>query len=110
MTLGPYGSGWLAAVGLVAVLHCYDVHDRSRVWQGVALVDEEGWRFELDDGEGRRDEFGPAAAFRLTRSSRCSGSEASWRPLDPARRSSSDASAARRGAETAPRPPGSRER
>jgi hypothetical protein len=61
--LGTRVSTWLAAIGLVVVLHCYDVHDRSRVWQGVALVNEDEWRFELYDGEGRRIASGPADAL-----------------------------------------------
>jgi|RhiMetdeSRZDD1v2_1073273.scaffolds.fasta_scaffold131344_4 hypothetical protein len=45
------------------MLHCYDLHDRRGVWQGVALVNEDEWRFELYDGDGRRTESGPADAL-----------------------------------------------
>jgi hypothetical protein len=61
--LGDCGSQWLAAVGLLVVLHCYDLRDRWGVWQGVALVNEDEWRFELYDGEGRRTASGPADAL-----------------------------------------------
>ena len=61
--LGNGVNPWLAAVGLVAVLHCYNLHDRWGVWQGVALVNEAEWRFDVYDGEGRRTESGPADAL-----------------------------------------------
>ncbi len=54
---------WLATVGILVVLHCYDLRDRWGVWQGAAIVNEDEWRFELYDGEGRRTASGPADAL-----------------------------------------------
>ena len=51
------------AVGLMVALQCYDLHDGRGVWRGVALVNEDEWRFEVYDAEGRRTESGPADAL-----------------------------------------------
>jgi hypothetical protein len=57
------GNGWIAALGLVVALHCYDLYDASLVWQGVAVVNEDEWRFEVVDADGRSTERGEADAF-----------------------------------------------
>ena len=59
----PVWNGWLTAVGLMIALHCYDLRDGRGVWWGVALVNEDEWRFEVYDAEGRRTESGPADAL-----------------------------------------------
>ena len=54
---------WLTAVVLVAVLHCYDLHDAGGAWQGAVIVDEHEWRFVLYDAQGRGTESGLADAL-----------------------------------------------
>ena len=55
--------GWLTVAALIAVLHCYDLYDTRGAWQGVAIVSEDEWRFEIYDANGWRTESGPADAL-----------------------------------------------
>ncbi len=58
-------SWWLAAPALAVALHCYDLYDAHSVWRGVAVVNEDEWRFEVFDAQGRRTESGEADALLL---------------------------------------------
>ena len=58
-------TGWLAALALTAALRCYDLSGADGTWRGVAFVNEDEWRFEVFDAQGRRTESGPADAFQL---------------------------------------------
>ncbi len=58
--IGTARASWLMVVALGVALHCYDLRDARGSWRGVAIVDEEGWRFEVYEPDGRRTESGPA--------------------------------------------------
>jgi hypothetical protein len=53
----------LAAVELAVALQCYDLRDARGLWQGVAVVSEDEWRFDVYDQQGRRLESGAADAL-----------------------------------------------
>ena len=57
--------GWLAVLALTVALRCYDLHESDGTWRGVAFVNEDEWRFEMFDAQGRRTESGVADAFLL---------------------------------------------
>src|SRR5262249_42876748 len=57
--------GWLAVLALTVALRCYDLHESDGTWRGVAFVNEDEWRFEMFDAQGRRTESGAADAFLL---------------------------------------------
>jgi hypothetical protein len=54
---------WRTVVALAVALHCYDLYDGRGVWQGVAIVNEDEWRFEVYDADGRTAESGAADAL-----------------------------------------------
>lgn len=56
----PMRNGWLAAAMLAAALHCYGLYDVRGVWQGIVLVNEDEWRFDVFDVKGQRTEWGQA--------------------------------------------------
>jgi hypothetical protein len=49
---------WLTALALTMALRCYDLYESDGTWRGVAFVNEDEWRFEMFDAQGRRTESG----------------------------------------------------
>ena len=55
----------LAAMALTIGLRCFDLHEPDGTWRGVAFVNEDEWRFDVFDAQGRRTEEGAADAFLI---------------------------------------------